>query len=172
LLRQLSGFECRHLSKIQIGRHKQRSCPPESIKNFKKIFYIHGIFFFFRQLKRRSAEATITEATRPRKCLRTDSAADIAAAAAGHPRDSAATLAAADFPADLLGVLEDTSLTADLMSGVRDPVDGESEEQGLQQLLPATRRGTMVVESDDAGMAPDGSVVALQYSTRENPLYR
>jgi hypothetical protein len=58
------------------------------------------------------------------------------------------------------------------MSGVRDPIDGESEEQGLQLLLPANRRGTMV-ESDDAGMAPDGgSVVALQYSTRENPLYR
>ncbi len=56
------------------------------------------------------------------------------------------------------------------MSGVRDPVECESEEQGLM-LMPANRRGTMV-ESDEGGMAPDGSVVALQYSTRENPLYR
>jgi hypothetical protein len=128
------------------------------------------IFHVFRQLKRRSAE-TAAEAARPRKCVRAD-ISDMAASSSFSSLSCSAPVATtSDFPSDLLAILEDDSLTEEMTRGGLGQATPVAHNNDSRQ---AAGRGTTspVVTKELAADGAANPVVAQQYRTRDNPLYR
>ncbi len=136
------------------------------------LFTVQGavlIFPVFRQLKRRSAE-TAAEAARPRKCFRAD-ISDMAASSSFSLSCSAPVATTSDFPSDLLAILEDDSLTEEMTRGGLGQATPVAHNNDSRQ---AAARGTTspVVTKELAADGAANPVVAQQYRTRDNPLYR